>query len=848
MTPESLGETYRGYKINTAKVVTWVAQTATYYGYQASSTGTNGLEKDIVTTRELQRQAEFIAQRGRGLFVPVDVQQAFYGAIEARIFCKKWYSKNAGKEKEVLEANSSHAYFIKVLDDIFRQLLPFFEDPAKKKGKGTSKSTAGTTSAENARLKAMQNRFQHIQIDEHDIKMKEDSETNLLGEARRAEPRPAKIDSQKKYEMEESSDEQAFKVYCFLEDAKKLRKHLESVWQEVAEGKLHSGVAAIVTNVALGLLREEDLSIKTYLLDAGCKSKEVQRDGQNENSYLFILNQMFPAQSEQSNERTLIEAEDTTYFSTFRSMEYFVAVRHNHEAPKSERDPSLETVPTKRHLRSGEYWKQGSELLKNEDWLLMQVLFDAHNHFVDKCNKEELRAAVRAGWFEDNWSCRPFVEDAIIDSLSGLAGGARTEEICFYHVFFARIALDIHRILGEKRSDPYRDLLLKAAVVNRDLHISMTPSGHRSDFPECCGESWKATEALIRITHYEIVRNSRASVARHGIEGLIKSLKDVPDPMSDAYFWIIPSFELDFGYQQIPLSPALQNLKLMLKDAEHGIHVSNCSFVVPVVAHLYNALRQLGYLNTTWAAMDQVIEAHISPLFRGHLPDTRTLIRKRLLLLLGVPASELNRKGDDFRFDYRRQTPLSLPEIAKEGLEYLLDENTSRNDTNFIHQSHRVWKKSHVNKKGSFSTLDMLRHLKENFSKLVMYATPDYAALYTTCIDFLVAIGVNKYSWKQKDDPKFEKLRERLFPIIFGLLISTDPQKESQVIEDLKDLGVIFQVLLNLPPTDCPKQEIPPLIMWPEEERNMTKTPRHEKEWKRFEKLSLRNDRRLHSK
>lgn len=138
------------------------------------------------------------------------------------------------------------------------------------------------------------------------------------------------------------------------------------------------------------------------------------------------------------------------------------------------------------------------------------------------------------------------------------------------------------------------------------------------------------------------------------------------------------------------------------------MHCANCAFIVPVLIHIYNALKKLQYLDESWKLMDQIIEANISPLFHGNLPDTREIIRKRFLLLVGVPVSHLGRIGDDFKFDFSKKEIFSLPEISEPTAEYLSNVDWELSlEMKFLHTSQCLWKNSHINRKEGTTKLDI---------------------------------------------------------------------------------------------------------------------------------------------
>lgn len=798
MATQTLGETYLRYKSDTTDSVTWISNTAIIYGYQLPDSNTTAPDRYIITCKELKKQAKFLVQRSvSGLSVPVNIQTSLYGAIEARKLCSTWYLKNAGKGKETQESNSNHASFTRILEDIFRMLLPFFEVAPvsnKKKRKGTGKSDAEAVPDVNPQLKALRNRFQLVSIEEDDITELADPEPAT--EEKIEKPSISKSDTKQKYEMENQSDGCIFRIYCFLRDAKTLRNYLESLWKEVNQGKLHASAASVVTNVILETLKQEETNLITHL-KAESDFKDVVQDPTRRNDvYLHVLDQVFPGSSRGTNEEVLENAEDTVYYSTFRTMQYFAEILSTRNA-SLEPDPEFNKQPKKRNLRPGEYWKRASPKLEAEDSLLCQLIHGAWFKYMDDEHQAIYSYAQHAGWFSKAgpWNLHCTIEDSIDRTLGTLIFRKNEKLIHFAMVFGARITIDIHNILGENTSDTYRQLRIRAAIVKRSLGASWVEGGPSTtiSFPDCCESSeiqkWDVTDTV----RCKVAQNSMVHWKNECIDCGLEH-QQAPNEVADEYCvvgdenCIVPSSESDFRFQHDPVAPGLQNLKLMLLASEYGMHCANCSFVVPVIVHIYNAPKKLGYLDETWKLMDQIIEANINRLFHGNLPDTRELIKKRFLLLVGVPASELRRIGDNFKFDFSKKEAFSLPEIAKATKEYLSNDTWLLIEEGFLHNSQRLWRKSHVKKKEGDTKLDMLRHLKENMSDLVNISQLDYIGLYHVCYRILEAIAVGLYNslaWDTYPTPMTEEERGRVLTDISRLLIFTDSENERARVDGL---------------------------------------------------------------
>ncbi|KAI4623901.1 hypothetical protein J4E80_003713 [Alternaria sp. BMP 0032] len=148
--------------------------------------------------------------------------------------------------------------------------------------------------------------------------------------------------------------------------------------------------------------------------------------------------------------------------------------------------------------------------------------------------------------------------------------------------------------------------------------------------------------------HRNIWKYLDLSVARK--EQLIRSCVSIPDLAGTAEArlqfgeeHIIPSEDQDFLRKNNPLTPAKLALNLQFLRAEIGFDFANDDRSLFLMCHLYNALRQLGYLEVPWKTLDSLIDMHIKTIFLGALPtESAKQMSNRVLIALGC-APELVR-------------------------------------------------------------------------------------------------------------------------------------------------------------------------------------------------------------
>ena len=89
-----------------------------------------------------------------------------------------------------------------------------------------------------------------------------------------------------------------------------------------------------------------------------------------------------------------------------------------------------------------------------------------------------------------------------------------------------------------------------------------------------------------------------------------------------------------------------------------GFQVGNAFSSFALVAHLYNAAKQMHLLKGEWKPLDSAIKNNISKLFHGDLPTTPKHIFSRYCLCFNLPATAFAR-------DYRGNRPASQTMLKK---------------------------------------------------------------------------------------------------------------------------------------------------------------------------------------
>ncbi|KAI5360851.1 hypothetical protein Slin14017_G090260 [Septoria linicola] len=113
MASTSLGSCLKRYKLGTERVVEWLCSTAR----DVARRGTEALDLSAkLTTKDLVRLAEYIAQAKPAIAVPGPILVSIADVIKGRTFCADFFQRLEGGRKRgsqnLLEVNARHRYFI----------------------------------------------------------------------------------------------------------------------------------------------------------------------------------------------------------------------------------------------------------------------------------------------------------------------------------------------------------------------------------------------------------------------------------------------------------------------------------------------------------------------------------------------------------------------------------------------------------------------------------------------------------------------------------------------------------------------------------------------------------------
>jgi hypothetical protein len=630
---------YLSYKWDTNNVVSWIINTAKIHNsnihtvegpgprpslpgrkkgkarklaQQAPPPSPLPLTRRIVSTAEIITQATFLANLGETLIIPRGVWQSLGRAIDARQRFAAQYEK---EERGNASGNTGHLYFINILKQVV-QLL----SPCVRRQSGVQKNSAAGDADQSIKLS---NLFSLLEV--NDAATLED----LFEDGAEAEDIPINVShsspTDEIYEPEvDPEDELRFRWFVFLESLNSLKEKVIDTYKIVGSEKLHPSIAAFIAEAAIGLAEKEHQSLNSL-----AQSLEIA-----DLPYLMESSDVFHQTLESIVDIGLTRKQHTGYV---------LPVQHLHLRKASE-------MPNDR-------WCE-------EEKFLVQYFMDLNLEF-------DLRMAGFENQSITKFGLQQPLSRASLDLLSRALQPSIDETFNrATSVFAAEILLSVQLRGGFDTKTLLADIMKEAKVVS-EQNIQLSKAGL-----VLSRETAAIAEQLQTVLHwinawplpkhrYVTLRKLPADDALSGsyrelwaslglsgdIENKFRAFtSNVPDTAGNAAkravygrVYITPPTDPNFLRNSNPVLNGKLWLNMQIYRHEFGMSLVNLYNQVFCVAHLYNALRQLGYLKTNWLELDKFIEVHIQNLFSGSIPMEADTFLPRFLKSAGVSVPLLQR-------------------------------------------------------------------------------------------------------------------------------------------------------------------------------------------------------------
>ncbi|OTA99282.1 hypothetical protein M426DRAFT_16577 [Hypoxylon sp. CI-4A] len=718
MASQALISTYQRYKDDTATFTTWLAETAkvpvventevhedtkgprlkgkarkaakaALRSDNQDAPTTTEIKKYNITTRDLCRQVDIVSKSKKSCrFMPSHISSALRAAIKARIRCATWFRiTSPGTD----ESNKSHEFFIGILQSALSKLLGAQEDDNSR----TEEVTDDSSEYEKVTV-FMRNAFESLEIkDIHDDEVTTEETQEKQGSAT---PGVATV-----FELEEDGGaEIAFLIFSFFEDIHRLRADLKKIWARFKNNEIRLAHASLLTTASIEMVARAEAEVHKKCSSIKELSSETYKD-LIEVVYTaesLVRSEDPETQTPQMNEPEIVNALDDILdpatvpqipgnFLEISALDEFVLLPTGRILSKLTQYqyiinnfpwpiPILPIYTQYSHYPELLLQSSTKDLRKEDEflvWIFLDIALMDLWRLVPESPQEELTI--------------PMLEDPIHGVIRELW---TTGNLTTKMVFVAQILWDIHKTCGEGFSpmqvneamkSHYRQDFSQYAVLHGGYDIGGIP-WHPKDtalFPAIYGCLECQIEEISFIPFKEAALKSyegglTPEELRDWKDWCSRVTSRVPkdqipdDQASDSHssteqpsiepanqFFdksINPHPDTDYLLRVNPLYTGFVALNMASMVEEAGIEFANEHLAIFGVAHLYNALRQLGICDFRWNFMDKLIDIHRKALFADVIPKTPKEISSRFRFRIGFSSQGRIIPNREYRSDFKK--------------------------------------------------------------------------------------------------------------------------------------------------------------------------------------------------
>ncbi|KAI8210821.1 hypothetical protein K4K52_011656 [Colletotrichum sp. SAR 10_76] len=444
MLPDPLKSVWREYKQDTDFVASWLASTAEARGFTAGlltpvaapkkkkkRTQKRVPTKYIVAIKDFVPLAKFIADCKNPV---VDVPASFVTTIDRVIDVRSTFSNQLIEHGVKIEkrSQSTHAHFTGILKQVREALRPRMQTAT-----ATWQESSSTFFAD-----ALPSSFEALELDEPS----QDSQN--APDVKR--PEPDKGVDMAIYEAEQAAyselEDAMFAYSVMLEDLRKIRVQIVSMWENYHNGVIDLAVAAVATNTAIELARNvADEVIPLFRSHGGVWRIARLHYFAAALSGGFSLEDLGLSVEGANNGMTFncktYDIANATYTIAYKFLKEFQAVLQPNTLPLFKPGFFGTYDPTSK------FETKSPEDKFQEDQVIMMEFFG------------ELMAVIRS---LPDWP----VED---EFLRGMRDMDTTKDVPFYLVFAAQVFLDIHHILGNEVERGFQEMSTETNIMRNNL-------------------------------------------------------------------------------------------------------------------------------------------------------------------------------------------------------------------------------------------------------------------------------------------------------------------------------------------------------------------------------------------
>ncbi|KAF2645848.1 hypothetical protein P280DRAFT_130505 [Massarina eburnea CBS 473.64] len=603
-----------------------------------TSTATKPAKPYRLSTEEILRQARYLKDSGDTIIMPRRIHRAFKEAIKGR----KLHAAKHENENLAVDRKDGHTYFIEVLVEVTKII-----STCVRVQKNTPRAAElNPVEPEPATVESIAEDFASFDIDDDDESAIGPNETDEI-EAEEAPTTSNVKPSQVVYEPEIDPDEEcSFLFWCFQLEGKKIVIYTVQLWESCFKGDMSVLMATLLTEAAMErisllestIIEREDVATCINLYMDGNWTPHIMSEytlqfleatirGRRDKNGINCLG--FPSCLIPLGSRVNVE-----YAHPLQLWYENMSQREGGAVGMREQDEFL------LQYMMALYFEDMARAYANPDVSptsldaisrsLVKVLHGEQPKFSDLTRfAATLLYGIRITEFAISQRLQqlniPYIE--LYDMVARLENLQRT---------LLESSGDVSKE-GVSRSKHISSLQQWIMGWNAPLlryeQLRLLPTSH-----PWCGkhrEFWEAIEEIWRVLHLpakfqdEFRQMFKDYPDRAGSQEKREEFekKYIPNP--------IPDFLRMFN----PLCCGKLIMVGQLESTALEIIFANDNPQLFYMCHCYNALRQAGYLNVAWPAIDAVISLHMKALFRGELPTQFQEMFDRFSLATGSPPS-----------------------------------------------------------------------------------------------------------------------------------------------------------------------------------------------------------------
>ncbi|CZR63378.1 uncharacterized protein PAC_13275 [Phialocephala subalpina] len=567
--PDFVLDSYKRYKLQTQKVVTWLGQTGTCSRSnpqpqpETQPSTKNSKKTPAETTETIPVQdfvplAQSIVDTDPAITIPRNILHSLRSVIGKRKKCAEFYAQIEGDTTHQRE-NEKHAYFVGVLEKVFDILI----------AKAASQSSKSATSE--ATVAAFANSFSSLTIEDT---FSDNDEANVP-----SDPAQARHAPKAQYEIEYSRREWLFEVYCLYTDFNQVREYIQDMWLDYKAHKIDLMNVSIVTDTAFDLLERAEMEFRKSVAP-----REFGFDYHATAWPMFDCLELYPNGLEDVGMNFVpIKINKSVKFAG-ASLDL-----KKSSAPESVQEDFrllIEMIPWQEFICG---YKQVNPVQDKLCKGIYEAIKDSieedrinfDNIDLDDIDIEDVDSDIDSDNIDFN-----------IDSLR--IGSKPRKPPPIWLVYATQIFVDIHHILQDdcKRAFEHLRNVSIRALTNARAFVEYTGA----DFNDAFAHGKRTPQEVIQYIGNWVMEDIISSSRNKYADCLeLESTSHTPP---------------HYYYENHPLLCGLMVANITLSMQDIGIQLSDHWGCITAMAHLYNAAQNSHYLEHSWPDMEALIRIH----------------------------------------------------------------------------------------------------------------------------------------------------------------------------------------------------------------------------------------------